>query len=223
MGNPEIFRFLDLPPELRLMLYEQITDLHPTLNICKQIRGEATLKILPKLRLHLHCGISGDKDKLPWFVSITPVAAKSKQEDCCDVIKNIPPPSMYWEVFRESYMAKLLDGFHHVCIFTSALSSIYGSQPIHVFVHRSRDGHTYGMIGCLDRVRFRADRRYRAMKLLQARREDRVHGGGFLEDVVLVLCQERKVLDKCRPEEDTLVWVERVHEHVQGTIIELDR
>ncbi|THX39111.1 hypothetical protein D6D11_08907, partial [Aureobasidium pullulans] len=98
------FRFLDLPPELRIMVYEHILHVNPILNICKQIRNESTQIILPKLRIYANLQFGAS-----WTVHICPERLDLQNDD--DFYS-----MMTWENFRTSYVAAELEMFHRVSI-----------------------------------------------------------------------------------------------------------
>lgn len=115
------FRFLDLPPELRIMVYEHILHVNPILNICKQIRNESTQIVLPKLRIYANLQFGAS-----WTVHICPERLDLQNDD--DFYS-----MMTWENFRTSYVAAELEMFHRVSIreqYTSRSTIIYGRPAL---------------------------------------------------------------------------------------------
>lgn len=102
------FRFLALPPEIRIMVYEHLTEILPILRTCHQTRDEYTHTMLPKLHLRLHCGISGDAEKKPWHISISRGRNSSSRIE----EKNL----MFWGDFRSSHLTASMDMFDRINI-----------------------------------------------------------------------------------------------------------
>ena len=102
------FRFLALPPEIRIMVYEHLTEILPILRTCHQTRDEYTHTMLPKLHLRLHCIISGDAEKKPWHISISRGRNSSSRIE----EKNL----MFWGDFRSPHLTASMDMFDRITI-----------------------------------------------------------------------------------------------------------
>lgn len=124
------FRFLALPPEIRIMVYEHLTEILPISRTCHQTRDEYTHAMLPKLHLRLHCGTSGDAENKPWHISISRGRNSSSRIE----EKNL----MLWDDFRSSHLAASMDMFDRITIRTAWAKS--GSATIYSMTTRSRDG-----------------------------------------------------------------------------------
>ncbi|THW04651.1 hypothetical protein D6D24_10491 [Aureobasidium pullulans] len=124
------FRFLALPPEIRIMVYEHLTEILPILRTCHQTRDEYTHTMLPKLHLRLHCGISGYAEKKPWRSSISRGRNSSTRMEEKDL--------MFWGDFRSSHLTASMDMFDRITIRTAWAKS--DSATIYSMTTRSRDG-----------------------------------------------------------------------------------
>ncbi|THY71018.1 hypothetical protein D6C94_08036 [Aureobasidium pullulans] len=121
------FQFLALPPDIRIMVYEHLTEILPILRTCHQTQDEYTHTMLPKLHLRLTLG---DAQTKPWHISISRGRnSSSRMEE-----KNL----MLWYDFGSSHLAASMDMLDRITIRTAWAKS--GSATIYSMTTRSRDG-----------------------------------------------------------------------------------
>jgi len=212
------WRPLALPPEIRIMVYEHFTEILSILRTCHQTRDEYTHTMLPKLHLRLHCGISGDAEKKPWHISISRGRKSSSRIE----EKNL----MFWVDFKSSHLTASMDMLDRITIRTAWAKS--DTATIYSMTTRSREGGLAAKLykgetviemeqglGTELQVLEREERVIRDQSGLEVKR------ARVLSKLAKRFC-EMINLEDVRGEICPEVWLEKINETFQSTVLELD-